>query len=135
MANGERQPSSKPARQRDRPCTQVVYPQHPRDSLRFKRLSRPHLRRSTAPRPIVAGLLPAKGSATGDVASYSYLSASSGSTVAARRTGAHRRAAPSHDNQGHVNERRRKSNVGAALAGLRLAHGRVLSSLPTVLQK
>src|SRR5690349_172387 len=53
--------SSEAARQRDRPCTQVVYPQHPRDSLRFKRLSRPHLRRSTAPRPIVAGLLPRKG--------------------------------------------------------------------------
>src|SRR2546429_7943244 len=37
------------SRQRARPCSQAVYPQHPRDSLRFKRLSRPHLRRSTAP--------------------------------------------------------------------------------------
>src|SRR2546429_6963321 len=34
------------SRQRDRPCSQAVYPQHPRDSLRFKRLSRPD-RKST----------------------------------------------------------------------------------------
>src|SRR5437016_14234003 len=51
-ANGELQTANAAApaaRQRDRPCSQAVYPQHPRDSLRFKRLSRPHLRRSTAP--------------------------------------------------------------------------------------
>ncbi len=43
-------------RQRDRPCTQAVYPQHPRDSLRFKRRSRPHLPRSTAPLRIILSL-------------------------------------------------------------------------------
>jgi len=41
-------------RQRVRPCTQADYPQHPRDSLRFKRLSLPHLPRSTAPVDIIA---------------------------------------------------------------------------------
>ena len=68
-ANGERELGlhflQSAARQRDRPCSQADYPQHPRDSLRFKRLSRPHLRRSTAPCPIVAGLLQPAPLATG----------------------------------------------------------------------
>jgi len=48
--------SPRGTRRRDRPCTQAGYPQHPRDSLRFKRLSRPHLLRSTAPAPIILPL-------------------------------------------------------------------------------